>query len=78
MKIVEIIRDEKNRKIFTVKFQPNGIESLIGRKAYTEKFKEADYGYMFSQSGLYFRSDGTQLSNGHWIACAIDKFKNKW
>jgi hypothetical protein len=61
-----------------VKFQPNAIGTFFGRRPYTEQFKEANYGYMFSQSGLYFRSDGTQVGNGAWIACAIDKWQRTW
>ena len=77
MKIIKIEKDPERARVYNVTFRKF---KLFGPDSeFVEQFKESDeYQFRFRQSGYYLKPDGSHLSNGHWIAEAIDQFKRSW
>jgi hypothetical protein len=80
MKIKEIKYKEESIGIWQVTFSPNWLEKLFNPlfKEYTEEFKSTGDTYTFGGGNVYRRKDGSELSNGNWIAEAIDRHRRKW
>ena len=78
MKIKEISRSTDNYGVFIVTFTPNWLEKLIGIKEKQEQYKDTGAAYTFGGGHVYIDKGCNELGNGHPIASAIDKFRNKW
>ena len=57
---------------------PSKFEKIFGYKEKTYLVKDTGEVYTFGGGAVYVTKDGDKLSNGHWIAEAIDKHRRKW
>lgn len=77
MKIKNIERAE-NMCVYTVTFEPNWFEKLLGKKEETKQYKTDGSSYTFGSGNVYYDKSGETLGNGNWIGEAIDKFRHSW
>lgn len=75
---MRISKIEKINGIFHVTFIPNKIEKFFGVKEQIKKYKATCSTYMLGGGTVYVAENGEKLSNGHWVAESIDRWRNSF